>query len=122
MAIVPAIPIVTLLLEHQSNSGLQQQDVETVDVLPKHVIPMDSNNNQTSVFWDLLCYGDHMLRSGRCLPEAQTLWFCSRGEMEAVHPEALLPLTRAQRCDHVETCFRGFQKDHRTIIRVKARL
>lgn len=46
LAIVPSVPIVALFLEYQTSGILQQQDMETVDVLPKHVIPGDNNHNQ----------------------------------------------------------------------------
>lgn len=47
LTVVPAVAIVTLLLEHQSHSSLEQQDVETVDIFPKHVVPEDSNQEQS---------------------------------------------------------------------------
>lgn len=46
LPIVPSVPIVALFLEYQSSGILQQQDMETVDVLPKHVIPGDNDHNQ----------------------------------------------------------------------------
>lgn len=85
--------------------------METVDILPKHVVPGDNNNNQEKrrhVVGASDCGASEdvfqrFLSRGRCLPETQTRWFCSRGETKAVHPEALQPLTRTRRCDQVET-------------------
>lgn len=56
LAVVPAVAVVTLFLEHQGNISLEQQDVETADVLPKHVVPED-NGNKNIVFSDLLVGG-----------------------------------------------------------------